>query len=177
MRCISRNLIPSVAASSRCSQWTQLLTPSYLSSRTATSSSSPHSPLSLSPASIPLTHIDHLVLTVRSIPATIAFYTSHFNCRASTFGPQLRHQLSFGPHKLNLHEAGKEFEPKAVRPTPGSVDLCLVTQMRVEEVKDRLEKAGVEVVEGVVDRTGAMGPIRSVYCRDPDGNLLEICNY
>ena len=143
--------------------------------RSLSTSSAP--PSSSSPPPIALTRIDHLVLTVRSIPATCAFYSTHFNLVPSTFGPQQRTQLSFGPHKFNLHQLGSEFDPKAIHPTPGSADLCLITEVEVEEVKRRLEAGGVQVVEGVVTRTGAMGPIRSVYCRDPDGNLLEISNY
>jgi catechol 2,3-dioxygenase-like lactoylglutathione lyase family enzyme len=93
-----------------------------------------------------------------------------------TFGGG-RRALHFGQQKINLHQAGREFEPKASRPTPGSADLCFVTTTPVEEVAAHLAAQGVAVEEGPVERTGALGPMRSVYLRDPDGNLLEISAY
>ncbi|CAG7650919.1 Virulence protein [Paenibacillus solanacearum] len=119
--------------------------------------------------------IDHLVLTVRSIERTCDFYTSVLGMEATSFGNG-RKALRFGNQKLNLHEYGKEFEPKASVPQPGSIDLCLMTSVPLEQVMLHLETCGVPVEEGPVARTGALGPIRSVYIRDPDGNLIEISN-
>jgi catechol 2,3-dioxygenase-like lactoylglutathione lyase family enzyme len=93
-----------------------------------------------------------------------------------TFGAG-RKALCFGQQKINLHQAGMEFEPKAVRPTPGSGDLCFITSTPVAAVIEHLKKAGVAIEEGPVPRTGATGPIQSVYFRDPDGNLIEVSNY
>jgi catechol 2,3-dioxygenase-like lactoylglutathione lyase family enzyme len=108
--------------------------------------------------------LDHLVLTVRDLEATIAFY-ERLGMRHVTFD-EGRHALAFGSSRINLHEAGHEFEPKAERPTPGSADLCFLV--------DELDTAGLDVLEGPADRTGATAPLRSVYVRDPDGNLLEL---
>ncbi|MEL7170741.1 MAG: VOC family protein [Bacteroidota bacterium] len=119
--------------------------------------------------------LDHLVLTVRDLDATIAFYTEALGMEVVTFG-EGRKALHFGSQKINLHRAGHEFEPKADAPTPGSADLCFLTGVPVEEVAERLIRLGIAVIEGPVDRTGATGPIRSVYVRDPDGNLVEIAN-
>jgi catechol 2,3-dioxygenase-like lactoylglutathione lyase family enzyme len=93
-----------------------------------------------------------------------------------TFGAG-RTALSFGQQKINLHQAGKEFEPKAMRPTPGSADICLITETPVSQVMLHLQACGVDLLEGPVRRTGATGPLLSVYCRDPDDNLIEISNY
>jgi catechol 2,3-dioxygenase-like lactoylglutathione lyase family enzyme len=119
--------------------------------------------------------LDHLVLTVRDIQATCAFYVAALGMRVVTFG-QGRTALAFGAQKINLHQLGREFEPKAAAPTPGSADLCFLTATPVEEVAAHLRACGVAVVDGPVERTGATGPIRSVYCRDPDGNLIELAN-
>lgn len=120
--------------------------------------------------------IDHLVLTVRDLEATLEFYTQVLGAEAITFGAG-RHALVIGAQKLNLHVAGQEFAPKAAVPTPGSADLCLLTSSDPAHVVAHLAACGVTVVEGPVVRTGAQGPIRSVYCRDPDGNLIEISSY
>ena len=120
-------------------------------------------------------HLDHLVLTVADIDATVAFYTRVLGMEAVEFGGG-RRALAFGPSKINLHEAGREFEPKAERPTPGSADLCLITLDPIEQVRRELAEAGVAVEEGPVGRTGARGPLLSVYLRDPAGNLVEISN-
>jgi catechol 2,3-dioxygenase-like lactoylglutathione lyase family enzyme len=95
---------------------------------------------------------------------------------AVTFGAG-RTALTFGASKINLHEAGKEFEPKARRPTPGSADICLIVEDGITEVMAELAAAGVDTEEGPVPRTGATGPITSCYLRDPDGNLIELSNY
>ncbi|GFN74980.1 glyoxalase domain-containing protein 5 [Plakobranchus ocellatus] len=88
-----------------------------------------------------------------------------------------RKALNFGEQKINLHERGKEFEPKAEVPTPGSADLCFITATGLDDVQEHLQKCNVSIIEGPVERTGAIGGIRSVYIRDPDGNLIEISNY
>jgi catechol 2,3-dioxygenase-like lactoylglutathione lyase family enzyme len=120
--------------------------------------------------------LDHLVLTVADIAKTCEFYEKVLGMETVTFGAG-RKALSFGQQKINLHRAGKEFEPKAARPTPGSGDLCFITSTPVAAVILHLKKAGVAIVEGPVPRTGATGPIQSVYFRDPDGNLIEASNY
>jgi catechol 2,3-dioxygenase-like lactoylglutathione lyase family enzyme len=125
---------------------------------------------------IGLERLDHLVLTVADIERTVAFYTEVLGMRAVTFGGG-RRALHFGPHKINLHEAGDELDPKAARPTPGSADLCLVSATPVDAILAHLVVCGVAVEEGPVGRTGAHGPIISVYFRDPDGNLIEVANY
>ena len=125
---------------------------------------------------MPLQGFDHVVLTVADIDATIAFYVDALGMEPVTFGAG-RRALAFGRNKINLHRAGQEFEPKALHPTPGSADLCLVTDDALETVIERLGAQGVPIEEGPVDRTGALGPIRSVYVRDPDQNLVEISRY
>lgn len=119
--------------------------------------------------------LDHLVLTVRDLEATRRFYVGALGMELRTFGPG-RHALHFGGQKINLHIGGREFEPKADRPTPGSADLCFLIEARVEDAAARLETLGYPVIEGPVQRTGAGGPIRSIYTRDPDGNLIELAN-
>lgn len=120
--------------------------------------------------------IDHLVLTVRDIAATCEFYSKALGMTVVTFGAG-RKALAFGQQKFNLHAAGREFEPKAHRPTPGSADLCLITAERLDAVITHLQASGVHIEEGPVQRTGALGPIRSVYFRDPDLNLIEVSTY
>jgi catechol 2,3-dioxygenase-like lactoylglutathione lyase family enzyme len=120
--------------------------------------------------------LDHLVLTVADITKTCEFYEKVLGMETVTFGAG-RKALSFGQQKINLHQAGMELEPKAVRPTPGSGDLCFITSTPVAAVIEHLKKAGVAIEEGPVPRTGATGPIQSVYFRDPDGNLIEVSNY
>jgi catechol 2,3-dioxygenase-like lactoylglutathione lyase family enzyme len=120
--------------------------------------------------------IDHLVLTVRSIEQTCEFYTRVLDMEVITFGKG-RKALAFGSQKLNLHEMGKEFEPKAEQATPGAIAICLITRTPMEDVMTHLDSMGVSVIEGPVQRTGATGTIISVYFRDPDMNLIEISNY
>lgn len=119
--------------------------------------------------------LDHLVLTVRDVEATCAFYRRALGMEVVTFGAG-RKALAFGAQKINLHQAGREFEPKAERPTPGSGDLCFLTTVPLDEVQRHLAACGVTVTEGPVRRTGAQGPILSVYFRDPDLNLIEVSN-
>jgi len=120
--------------------------------------------------------LDHLVLTVRDIAATCDFYSTVLGMEVVTFGAG-RKALAFGQQKFNLHEAGREFEPKADRPTPGSADLCLIADGSLADVIDHLRARGVPILEGPVKRTGALGPITSVYFRDPDQNLIEVSTY
>lgn len=122
---------------------------------------------------INLDRLDHLVLTVRDLEAACAFYESVLGMRRESFG-QGRTALHFGRQKLNLHQAGREFEPKALKPTPGSADLCFLAATPIAEVVARLQACGVAIEQGPVARTGAEGPITSVYFRDPDGNLIEV---
>lgn len=119
--------------------------------------------------------LDHLVLTVSNIEASCAFYSRVLGMEVVTFG-QGRKALAFGAQKINLHQAGQEFEPKAQRPTPGSADLCFLTSVPLAQVQAHLAACGVTVTEGPVQRTGAQGPILSVYFRDPDLNLIEVSN-
>jgi catechol 2,3-dioxygenase-like lactoylglutathione lyase family enzyme len=123
-----------------------------------------------------ITGLDHLVLTVADVDETIRFYQRTLGLEAVTFGDG-RRALAFGPSKINLHQAGREFTPHAARPTPGSADLCLVTTTPLDQVVGQLARAGVDVEQGPVPRTGARGPMTSVYIRDPDDNLIEIANY
>ena len=120
--------------------------------------------------------LDHLVLTVRDLNATCEFYHRVLGMEEITFG-EGRKALQFGPQKINLHQTGNEIEPKAAKPTPGSADLCFITSVPLNEVIEHLKACGVEIEAGPVARTGALGPIQSVYLRDPDHNLLEISNY
>jgi len=115
--------------------------------------------------------LDHLVLTVASIKATLRFYGDVLDMRVVRFGDG-RTALAFGAHKLNLHEVGRELDPKAARPTAGSADFCLVTTRPLAEIEQRCRAHGVPVEAGPVPRTGALGPILSLYLRDPDGNKL-----
>lgn len=125
---------------------------------------------------IDVDRIDHVVLTVASIERTVAFYRDALGMAVEIFGAG-RTALRFGSQKINLHEAGREFEPKAARPTPGSADLCFVAATPLDDAIAHLGDLGIRIEEGPVDRTGATGPIRSIYIRDPDGNLIEIANY
>jgi len=120
--------------------------------------------------------LDHLVLTVADIPRTVAFYERVLKMRHKTFGHG-HSALLFGQQKFNLHQAGREFEPKAVKPTPGAIDLCLISGWSMSKILDHLAAQNVPIEEGPVARTGALGPIESVYFRDPDGNLIEVSRY
>lgn len=119
--------------------------------------------------------LDHLVLTVRDLEATCAFYTRVLGMEIVTFGGG-RRALAAGGQKINLHQAGEEFSPHAALPTPGSGDLCLLTAVPLDTVIAHVHSCGVEIAEGPVERTGARGPLRSIYLRDPDGNLIEVAN-
>ncbi|MDE1995099.1 MAG: VOC family protein [Rhizobiaceae bacterium] len=124
---------------------------------------------------IRIDHLDHLVLTVASIEASCGFYARVLGMGVETFG-EGRTALTFGNQKINLHRAGHEFEPKAERPTPGSADLCFIAETSLDDVITHLASMGVAIEQGPIRRTGATGPILSVYFRDPDGNLIEVSN-
>jgi catechol 2,3-dioxygenase-like lactoylglutathione lyase family enzyme len=123
-------------------------------------------------------HLDHLVLTTAHEQDCVRFYTEVLGMRLESFvggtPPVERKAFKFGTQKINLHVKGREFEPKAHTPVPGALDLCFIAAVPLDEVITRLNAAGVPIVEGPVLRTGATGPIRSVYVRDPDMNLIEI---
>ena len=120
--------------------------------------------------------LDHFVLTVQDLQKTLAFYVDVLGMQAITFG-QGRHALQYGQQKINLHIKGQEFEPKAPQVMCGSADLCFITSTPLEQVEQELKQAGLDILEGPVQRTGAIGPITSLYVRDPDGNLIEISQY
>lgn len=120
--------------------------------------------------------LDHLVLTVRDIDATIDFYVGVLGMETVSFGAG-RRALAFGRQKINLHAASAPLAPHAATPVPGSADLCLITETPLAEVIAHLQRIGVAIEQGPVPRTGATGPILSVYFRDPDGNLIEVSNY
>jgi catechol 2,3-dioxygenase-like lactoylglutathione lyase family enzyme len=125
---------------------------------------------------IQIDRIDHIVLTVADLEKTISFYENVLGMKVETFG-EGRKALSFGRQKFNLHQKGKEFEPKAKTPMPGAIDLCLISTTKIADVIEHLKEVGVPIEQGPIQRTGATGPIRSVYFRDPDGNLIEVSNY
>jgi len=119
--------------------------------------------------------IDHIVLTVANLDATIDFYTEVLGMDSVTFNG--RKALTFGEQKINLHQRGHEFSPKAAHPTPGSADVCFITLTPLDEVIEYLAALRVHIEEGPVERAGASGKLRSLYIRDPDHNLVEISNY
>jgi catechol 2,3-dioxygenase-like lactoylglutathione lyase family enzyme len=127
-------------------------------------------------APVIIDRIDHLVLTVRDIAATVEFYGRVLGMTETRFG-EGRVALMFGSQKINLHEAGAEFEPKAATPTPGAADICLISATPLETVMRHLDAEGVTIEQGPVARSSAQGPIQSLYIRDPDGNLIEISAY
>ncbi|MDH3597454.1 MAG: VOC family protein [Rhodospirillales bacterium] len=125
---------------------------------------------------IALERLDHLVLTVRDIEATSAFYEKVLGMRRETFG-EGRTALHYGRQKINLHPHPSPIDPKAAKPDPGSADLCFVAATPLEQVIAHLETCGVAVELGPVPRSGAQGPMTSVYFRDPNDNLIEVSNY
>jgi len=122
-----------------------------------------------------ISRLDHLVLTVRDIETTVAFYTSVLAMQKQLFG-QGRVALRYGDQKINLHEAGREIEPKAQHPQPGSADLCFICKTPLDEAIAHVKSCGVEILQGPVTRTGARAALLSIYFRDPDNNLLELAN-
>ena len=127
-------------------------------------------------AVVKISGIDHIVLTVQDIDTSVDFYESVLGMTEEVFG-EGRVALKFGNQKINLHQFGNEFDPKAMVPKPGSEDLCFVTESRLEEAMEHVQGSGVEILEGPVQRTGAVGPMVSFYFRDPDGNLIEVASY
>ncbi len=121
-------------------------------------------------------HLDHLVLTTTDEAAATAFYVDVLGVTLEVFGNG-RKAFRFGAQKINLHVKGKEFEPKAHTPVPGALDLCFIAAIPLDAVIDDLTRKQVHIVEGPVMRTGATGPIRSIYLRDPDLNLIEVSEY
>jgi catechol 2,3-dioxygenase-like lactoylglutathione lyase family enzyme len=121
-------------------------------------------------------HIDHIVLTTRDKAACIRFYTEVLGMKLTTFRTptEERFAFKFGNQKINVHEWGKEFVPRAHVAAPGTLDLCFIAAVPLTDVVKRLEDNQVKIIEGPVAKTGATGPIRSVYVRDPDLNLVEI---
>lgn len=121
--------------------------------------------------------LDHLVLTVQDLAATRQFYEAGLGMQLVQFGDeQAQWALQFGRQKINLHVVGQDIRPKAAVPLPGTGDFCLLTDEPVEALAARLEKLGFPPFLGPVARTGATGPLRSIYLRDPDGNLVELAN-
>ncbi len=120
--------------------------------------------------------LDHLVLTVRDVEATVGFYGRVLGMRPATFGDG-RRALHFGQTKINLHAAAQPLAPHAAHPTPGSSDLCFVVATPIAQVVEHLRNCHVAIEAGPVARTGALGAMTSVYFRDPDGNLIEVSSY
>ena len=120
--------------------------------------------------------LDHFVLTVRDVSKTCEFYSKLLGMDVITFEND-RKALTFGQQKINLHQAGQEFEPKAFKPTPGSGDFCLIAEFPLKDLIKLLSDKGIEIECGPVEKIGALGPMQSIYLRDPDRNLIEISNY
>jgi catechol 2,3-dioxygenase-like lactoylglutathione lyase family enzyme len=120
--------------------------------------------------------IDHIVLTVKNIQATIDFYEDVLNMEKEIFSNN-RVALKFGNQKINLHQLNSNITPKAKYPTSGSIDLCFILETSLEEVSKELKEKNITIIEGIVNRTGAKGKIKSLYINDPDGNLIELSNY
>lgn len=121
-------------------------------------------------------HLDHFVLTVADIPTSVDFFQSVMGMNAVTFG-EGRVALEYGQQKINLHQLGSEFEPKARHVQAGSADLCFIIDWDLESAMQHVQAQNVKIIEGPVNRTGALGPITSFYFRDPDGNLIECSVY
>jgi catechol 2,3-dioxygenase-like lactoylglutathione lyase family enzyme len=121
-------------------------------------------------------HIDHIVLTTRDLDGCVRFYTEILGMKLEKFSEK-RLALKFGNQKINLHEWGKEFEPRAHVAAPGTLDLCFIASVPLDKVMQRFGEKKIPILEGPVKKTGAMGPMMSVYVRDPDLNLVEISVY
>jgi len=122
-----------------------------------------------------ISKLDHFVLTVKDVDKTVLFYESVMGMKKEVSGLG-RVALKYGDQKINLHEFGHEVEPKANKPTPGSADLCFITTTPLKKAMSHVVSCGVEIIAGPAERTGANGPIRSFYFRDPDQNLIEVAN-
>jgi catechol 2,3-dioxygenase-like lactoylglutathione lyase family enzyme len=120
--------------------------------------------------------IDHLVFTVKSIENTVLFYKKVLNIDCTTFGSN-RKALLFGEQKINLHQLNQELEPKAKYTSTGCNDICLIVDTPIQEVENILNNLEIQIIDGIVTRTGRYGDIKSIYFRDPDGNLIEVSNY
>jgi len=125
---------------------------------------------------ININRLDHLVLTVKDIDATVTFYTQVLGMKKEVF-KESRVALKYGNQKINLHLLGNEFEPKAQNVKEGSADLCFIIDTPLKEAKEYIESLNIEIIDGIVNRTGAQGKIQSIYLRDPDMNLIELSNY
>ena len=125
---------------------------------------------------IEIDRIDHIVITCQDVERTLGFYQRVLGMEPITFAGG-RRGLAFGRQKLNLHQSGREYEPKALRPGPGAIDLCFIATTPLAQVVEHLKAEQVAIVQGPVEKTGALGPMMSVYFRDPDGNLIEVSNY
>ena len=125
---------------------------------------------------ININRLDHLVLTVKDIDATVTFYTQVLGMKKEVF-KESRVALKYGNQKINLHLLGNEFEPKAQNVKEGSADLCFIIDTPIFEAKKYIESLNIKIIEGIVNRTGANGEIQSIYLRDPDMNLIELSNY
>ncbi len=121
--------------------------------------------------------IDHLVITAADLEKSASWYQRVLGMERESFGAERRTALRFGSQKLNLHQAGAEFHPNAAAASPGTVDICFITGIAAPDIVTHLKSCGVAVEQGPVEKTGALGAMSSVYCRDPDGNLIEISSY
>jgi catechol 2,3-dioxygenase-like lactoylglutathione lyase family enzyme len=121
--------------------------------------------------------IDHVVMTVKDIQVTAGWYQRVLGMEREEYGGKNRTALRFGAAKINLHEVGHSASPHAALPGPGTLDLCFVIAVGPEDAVNHLRNCGVEIIRGPVSRIGALGDIMSVYCRDPDGNLIELASY
>jgi len=121
--------------------------------------------------------LDHLVVTCADIETSASWYQRVLGMEREEFDENRRTALKFGGQKLNLHEAGREFKPNAANAAVGTQDLCFISAVDAEDVVAHLQRCGVVVEEGPVPKVGALGPMMSVYCRDPDGNLIEVASY
>ena len=119
--------------------------------------------------------LDHFIITANNLEKTIDFYSRILGMEQQTYSDG-RKALIFGDQKINLHEAGKEFKPHAQNPLPGSADLCFITRTPMQQVISHLTTCNVSIIEGPLEKSGASGPLFSIYIRDPDNNLIEIAN-
>ena len=128
-----------------------------------------------------LEKIDHVVITVKNLNKTIDFYTNILGMKLEEFASsldndQIRYAVSFGPQKINIHEEKKPIKPNALNPSSGSMDICFISKNKINDWVHHLEKKGINIEIGPEKKTGALGPILSIYIRDPDFNLIEISN-